>query len=493
MSAPAEQLPRSAWTDTEPGFPNWPERKINPNDVWGNVLHYPAAGNRSFAGLSKKEIARWLNIWRDYHVNTRGWADIGYPVAVDQEGREWWAAGDEYAAAHSATKTFGNANQQLMAILLILGDNEKPSDAMVAAVNRRLAAWRKKFPNMRFILGHQEVPGASTRCPGPEAMRLLNSGSFGLERPGPYAVSPVVGRVTSEWGWRTHPKTGTRNHHNGIDLAPPKPGQTGVDFCAMFGGTVRAVGNGYRKKNPITGYRNTGSYIIIDGPGGGSEFYGHHAGKAYVKPGDVVQAGQPLAEMGAVGDVTGIHLHLELWSGRTPGTAYDPRIAFKQLGLTPGKAGETVQRSVVGMPIKTPVRVAAPKNTKWDAEGRDRNGKFRSGRPPGMPKGFILIADGVAGEYQWTTLQKHLRDAGYKHHSVDGDFGPHSILSFQEFLWDQGFRHHARDQVWGPATSQSAQEWLISVGEKFHAVDRDWGRYSNLSLQHALLDDDVRN
>src|SRR5690606_36622474 len=74
MSAPAEQLPRSAWTDTEPGFPNWPERKINPNDVWGNVLHYPAAGNRSFAGLSKKEIARWLNIWRDYHVNTRGCA-----------------------------------------------------------------------------------------------------------------------------------------------------------------------------------------------------------------------------------------------------------------------------------------------------------------------------------------------------------------------------------------------------------------------------------
>src|SRR5690606_42070105 len=83
----------------------------------------------------------------------------------------------------------------------------------------------------------------------------------------------------------------------------------------------------------------------------------------------------------------------------TPGTAYDPRIAFKQLGLTPGKAGETVQRSVVGMPIKTPVRVAAPKNTKWDAEGRDRNGKFRSGRPPGDRKSTRLNSSHVKISY----------------------------------------------------------------------------------------------
>lgn len=485
-------LERSEWTDEPKGFPDWPERKIDPNGVWGTVLHYPAAGNISMAGLSKGEIIRWLNIWRDYHVNTRGWADIGYPVAVDQEGRRWDAAGDEYAAAHSATPTFGDANSQLMAILLILGDNEKPSNAMVKSVNEQIAYWRKKFPNMKLILGHQEVPGASTRCPGPETMRLLNAEAFGLERPGPYAVSPVIGRVTSEWGWRTHPRTGTRNHHNGIDLAPPRPGQTGVNFHALFGGTVRAVGNGNRKKNPITGYRNTGSYIIIDGPGGGSEFYGHHAGKAYVKPGDVVQAGQPLAEMGAVGNVTGIHLHLEVWGGRTPDTAYDPRIAFKQLGLTPGKKGETVQRSIVGTKIK--VSTSAPKsNGKWDANGKDSNGKFRQGRPPGMPKGTTLIADGVAGPFQWTALQKQLRDAGYKHHKVDGDFRYYSILSFQQFLWGQGFRHHKADGDWGEHTSRSAQEWLISVGEKFHAADGVWGWYSNLSLQHAILDDDIRN
>lgn len=481
-------LERSTWTDEPKGFPNWPERLINPNDVWGNVLHYPAAGNRNFAGLSEEEIARWLNIWRDYHTKTRGWADIGYPVAVDQEGRRWDAAGDEYAAAHSATPSFGDANSQLMAILLILGDNEKPSKKMIAAVNEQIAEWRVKFPNMRLILGHQEVPGAATRCPGPEAMRLLNAEAFGLERPGPYAVSPVEGRVTSGWGHRP-----PLPYHYGIDLAPPIPGQRNVPFRAMFGGTVRAVGNGYRDRNPITGTWNTGSYILIDGPGGGSEWYGHHAGTARVKPGDVVQAGQILGVMGDVGNVTGIHLHLEIWAGRNRESAYDPAIAFKQLGLTPGRAGETAQRSVVGMPIKTPIRVAAPKHSTWDANGRDANGNFRRGRPPGMPKGITLIADGVAGEWQWRSLQKQLRDAGYRHHKVDGDFGRFSILSFQEFLWDQGFRHHARDGVWGPATSRSAQEWLASVGEKFHAIDGDWGWYSNLSIQHAILDDDVRN
>lgn len=130
---------------------------------------------------------------------------------------------------------------------------------------------------------------------------------------------------------------------------------------------------------------------------------------------------------------------------------------------------------------------------EWDANGRDANGNFRSGRPPGMPQDFILIADGVAGSFQWTALQKQLRDAGYKHHAVDGDFGQYSILSFQEFLWDEGHRHHARDRVWGKYTSRSAQEWLVGAGYKFHALDDDFGWYSNLSLQHALLDGKVRD
>lgn len=489
-----ELLPRSTWTGEAFGFPEWPDRKITPSEVIGVVGHYPAAGSITFGpDVSLEEsIERIRSYWR-YHTQTRGWADIGYPVLIDQAGRRFMGAGFSHGAAHSATDLVPDANQKLMAICFIVGNGEKPSPAAIKAANDQIDEWRAMFPNLRYFIGHKEVPGASTACPG-RVMDVI--GQFDLERPGPYAVSPVVGRVTSNWGWRVHPKTGTRNFHRGIDLAPPKPGQKGVEFCAMFGGTVRAVGNGYRKRNPITGSNNTGSYILIDGPGGGSEWYGHHAGKAFVKEGDVVEAGQPLGIIGAVGDVTGEHVHLETWGGRDQSTAYDPRIAFKQYGLTPGKAGESARRVLFGLATSTATgaKTARPNmDGKWDAEGRDENGNFRSGRPPGMPKGFILIADGVAGEYQWTTLQKHLRDAGYKHHSVDGDFGPHSILSFQEFLWDKGFRHHARDRDWGKYTSRSAQEWLIANGYKFHALDDDFGRYSNLSLQHALLDDKVRS
>lgn len=170
-------------------------------------------------------------------------------------------------------------------------------------------------------------------------------------------VSPAHGRVTSHWGPRErHPVTGVRGFHRGIDIAPPRPGQTGVPVFACYGGTVRATSTHQnRKGNPITGTWNSGSYVLIDGPGGGSEWYGHLA-TIDVRPGDRVRAGDRLGTMGAVGNVTGIHLHLEMWDGRHQGggakggNTRDPRDDFKAHGVTPGSAPVLPKT-----PIKNPV------------------------------------------------------------------------------------------------------------------------------------------
>lgn len=161
-------------------------------------------------------------------------------------------------------------------------------------------------------------------------------------------VSPAEGRVTSHWGPRErHPVTGARGFHRGIDIAPPVPGQTGVPVRAAYAGTVRTVVTGRprgdRRPNPVTGTWNTGNCVIIDGPGGGSEYYGHLA-TVVVAPGDKVAVGQVLGTMGASGNVSGIHLHFECWDGRSQGgglaggNTRDPRIDFKRHGVTPGAA-----------------------------------------------------------------------------------------------------------------------------------------------------------
>lgn len=172
-------LPRSAWTSTNPGFPNWASRLIKPGEVTHLRLHYPGDGTKSRAGLSQSQVASLLRSYREYHVGTRGWADIGYPYAVDQAGRAWTLAGHTHAAAHSATSSRPNENMRSMAFLLVLGDNEKPSSAMISTVNR---LWgfllNDPFPNMRTVTDHSQVPGATTRCAGPQVRVLLSQKAF---------------------------------------------------------------------------------------------------------------------------------------------------------------------------------------------------------------------------------------------------------------------------------------------------------------------------
>ena len=179
-------------------------------------------------------------------------------------------------------------------------------------------------------------------------------------------VSPAEGRVTSEWGRRErHPVTGQRGFHRGIDIAPPIPGQTGVPVRAAYAGTVRTVVTGRprgdRRPNPVTGTWNTGNCVIIDGAGGGSEFYGHLA-TVVVAPGDRVSAGTILGTMGASGNVSGIHLHFECWDGRTQGggaaggNTRNPRVDFKRHGVTPGAAYAPPKNTPSPLPTPSPVQ-----------------------------------------------------------------------------------------------------------------------------------------
>ena len=68
--------PRSDWTSRAPkSVTNHGWRKISIIDV-----HWP--GSTGSIGTNRENIAASLRSWQRYHMDTKGWRDIAYNVAV---------------------------------------------------------------------------------------------------------------------------------------------------------------------------------------------------------------------------------------------------------------------------------------------------------------------------------------------------------------------------------------------------------------------------
>ncbi len=109
---------------------------------------------------------------------------------------------------------------------------------------------------------------------------------------------PGYTTITSNFGYRTHPVTGTYKYHSGTDIAAP----TGASILAAASGTV--IMAGYN----AGGY---GNYVVIDHGGGVTTLYAH-ASSLCVSNGQFVNQGQLIARVGSTGMSTGPHLHLEV-------------------------------------------------------------------------------------------------------------------------------------------------------------------------------------
>lgn len=114
--------------------------------------------------------------------------------------------------------------------------------------------------------------------------------------------------VTSEFVDRINPLTGEAEHHRGIDLAAPE----GTPIYAVASGTVVLA----RYNHP-----SYGNYLVIDHGGGTTTLYAH-CSALLVATGQTVSAGDIVARVGATGDATGNHLHLEVKVG---GQLVNPR------------------------------------------------------------------------------------------------------------------------------------------------------------------------
>mgnify|MGYP004480443553 FL=1 len=110
--------------------------------------------------------------------------------------------------------------------------------------------------------------------------------------------APSYTRLSSPFGWRTHPLSGKSKFHKGVDLSAPG----GSPILAAAPGKVIRAGN------TNNGY---GNHVLIDHGGGVVTLYGH-ASKLLVSKGQTVVAGQQIAKVGSTGQSTGNHLHFEV-------------------------------------------------------------------------------------------------------------------------------------------------------------------------------------
>ncbi|MEU1123872.1 M23 family metallopeptidase [Streptomyces sp. NPDC005899] len=123
-----------------------------------------------------------------------------------------------------------------------------------------------------------------------------------------YTITSTYGQAGSMW---------SSGHHTGLDFAAP----TGTPVKAVHGGTVKSAG-----WSGSYGYRTV--LELEDG----TEIWYCHQSSMDVTAGQTVGTGDTIGRVGATGNVTGPHLHLEVHTA--DGSGIDPMSWLRGKGLS---------------------------------------------------------------------------------------------------------------------------------------------------------------
>lgn len=129
------------------------------------------------------------------------------------------------------------------------------------------------------------------------AFALMAYALTGVSSAADYGFAPVSGKMTSPFGWRVDPMTGSQRFHGGIDLAAV----SGTPVYAPQAGLV--MYSGY--------YGGYGNVVVLNHGNSLYTLYGHNS-QLLVKAGETVYRGQTISKVGSTGRSTGPHLHFEV-------------------------------------------------------------------------------------------------------------------------------------------------------------------------------------
>lgn len=148
-------IPRTSWTNQRPNMGD-----TNPmGGISAITVHHDGMSPEIIRTTA--DAARRLELIRSSHVESRGWADIGYHLIVDPQGRIWQGRPMNLQGAHVKDQNPHNLG------VLVMGNFEEqhPTREALSVLDQLLAqqAMAHRVP-MSAIRTHQEW--ASTACPG---------------------------------------------------------------------------------------------------------------------------------------------------------------------------------------------------------------------------------------------------------------------------------------------------------------------------------------
>lgn len=160
-------IPRSQWGARPPRE----VQTVSTSKRTGFMVHHSGAP----AGQSVKVI-------QDYHMDTRGWSDIGYNFLVRNTGAIYEGRGWDHVGAHCTgwnTATIG---------VCLIGDynNVDPPHVALESIGALYDAAQSHVGHILRLMGHRDS-GASTDCPGDRLeswVRMGLPGTGGVVTPG---------------------------------------------------------------------------------------------------------------------------------------------------------------------------------------------------------------------------------------------------------------------------------------------------------------------
>jgi murein DD-endopeptidase MepM/ murein hydrolase activator NlpD len=206
------------------------------------------------------------------------------------------------AKLETQVRTLNNENRQLKNAAnernALLGKVRKNKALYIAEQNELQRASKELQATVKRLMAEKRKLAAK-KNPGKKATVYYKGGKLGW----PLGIG---GRITSNFGTRTHPVFKTKTTHTGIDISAPK------------GTAVKAANAG---ETLFTGWlRGYGQVIIIDHGANLTTVYAHLS-KIETSEGAKVSRGQTIGRVGATGIATGNHLHFEV---RVKGEAVNP-------------------------------------------------------------------------------------------------------------------------------------------------------------------------
>ncbi|XP_063228358.1 peptidoglycan-recognition protein 2-like [Bacillus rossius redtenbacheri] len=130
------------------------------------VIHH--GGTRTYC-TTQAECSRVTRGYQNYHMDTQGWADIGYNFLVGEDGRVYEARGWDRTGAHAPP-----FNNQSVGICVI-GDfsDRLPNEAAMRALQQLVwcGVQKGELSAQYGLLGHRQA--RPTLCPGDALYRAV--------------------------------------------------------------------------------------------------------------------------------------------------------------------------------------------------------------------------------------------------------------------------------------------------------------------------------